>query len=534
MNLINPFTQPGKWYKANLHTHTTNSDGKWSPREVAGHYRKHGYQVLALTDHNRTNDVAALTRKGFLVINGAEYGVRRIGGQDTHHLVAINIPRKFAPGSAVRNANALIKAVKAAGGETILAHPCWCKHRYDQFAYLRNLAAMEVFNFGCDDIGRAGSEADWTHMLDAGRVVPAVAVDDAHAYPAQACGGWVWLKLRSLTAGNVIDALRRGCYYSSTGPRIDDFRIQDGRIILRCSPATAVYLILHKPFGGSAHHARGGPIRSLDVQLSPDWQVFRAVVIDSAGRRAWTNPLIFSGKGSLGEFLAGMKASWRTPYRVCASVPARQWEMLDMAPLANRPLHGKDAWIGDGSQLTQIGPGVRRIHGVPFRILDQRRNNGRAAIAVRSRILRTSGGKPLPGSVRIPVNRLCRGIYILHGAGYVAQPGKIAEYAFVYADRSVATKAVWAYGRPGASRREEIKARKNSVVQDWWPAYPQFDNENARRVIVADRKRPLDYRVLYTMQWLNPHPDKVLKEIRMRSVPAASSALLLLAATARI
>ena len=39
------------WYKGNLHTHTTRSDGRKSPEEVMALYRDHGYDFLALTDH---------------------------------------------------------------------------------------------------------------------------------------------------------------------------------------------------------------------------------------------------------------------------------------------------------------------------------------------------------------------------------------------------------------------------------------------------------------------------------------------------
>ena len=40
-----------RWYKGNLHTHTTRSDGRKSPEEVADLYREQGYDFLALTDH---------------------------------------------------------------------------------------------------------------------------------------------------------------------------------------------------------------------------------------------------------------------------------------------------------------------------------------------------------------------------------------------------------------------------------------------------------------------------------------------------
>ncbi|QGY47300.1 hypothetical protein GM418_27630 [Maribellus comscasis] len=39
-------------YKANLHTHTTRSDGRMSPQKVVDSYHSLGYKILAITDHN--------------------------------------------------------------------------------------------------------------------------------------------------------------------------------------------------------------------------------------------------------------------------------------------------------------------------------------------------------------------------------------------------------------------------------------------------------------------------------------------------
>ena len=39
------------FFKGNLHTHTTNSDGRMSPEEVTRRYQEAGYDFLALTDH---------------------------------------------------------------------------------------------------------------------------------------------------------------------------------------------------------------------------------------------------------------------------------------------------------------------------------------------------------------------------------------------------------------------------------------------------------------------------------------------------
>ena len=41
-----------KWYKGNIHTHTTESDGDEAPEKVVRWFRQHGYDFLVLSDHN--------------------------------------------------------------------------------------------------------------------------------------------------------------------------------------------------------------------------------------------------------------------------------------------------------------------------------------------------------------------------------------------------------------------------------------------------------------------------------------------------
>ena len=45
------FTAPGRFWRGNLHTHSTRSDGVLEPEEVCRRYRAEGYDFLALTDH---------------------------------------------------------------------------------------------------------------------------------------------------------------------------------------------------------------------------------------------------------------------------------------------------------------------------------------------------------------------------------------------------------------------------------------------------------------------------------------------------
>jgi hypothetical protein len=50
-DLIDPNPQP-RWYKGNVHTHSLWSDGNDYPEMIVNWYQRHGYQFLALSDHN--------------------------------------------------------------------------------------------------------------------------------------------------------------------------------------------------------------------------------------------------------------------------------------------------------------------------------------------------------------------------------------------------------------------------------------------------------------------------------------------------
>ena len=65
------------WFKGNLHTHTLNSDGDSTPDDVVRWYREHGYNFVAITDHNYLTSVDGLNAvhgadDKFLVVKGEE------------------------------------------------------------------------------------------------------------------------------------------------------------------------------------------------------------------------------------------------------------------------------------------------------------------------------------------------------------------------------------------------------------------------------------------------------------------------------
>lgn len=295
----NPFELPGRWYKANLHVHTTTSDGALSPAERAAQYREAGYGVLALTDHSKTNDVRALSDRRLLVVSGMEYHPLCRTSFLGYHLVALNVPHGFRhTGKELARANRCIAKVKRVGGLTILAHTCWQGHGYSDFSSLRGLEAFEIYNAGCEYNGRGCAENEWVYAMDHGMLLPIVGSDDAHRRLGDgALECWSWLKLPSLTVASVLKAVRTGAGYVSCGPQIHYFGLRNGKLQLRCSPA-AIIQFMSGPTMGVIRRAEPGQTItrwSIDVPGKPwgdrPWDFARAVVTDSTGRKAWTNPI---------------------------------------------------------------------------------------------------------------------------------------------------------------------------------------------------------------------------------------------------
>ena len=81
-------------YKANLHTHTANSDGICTAEEVKRYYRAHGYSILAYTDHLYMRDRSALSDENFVALSGYENCTHDGGGANADKAYHLNF---YAP-----------------------------------------------------------------------------------------------------------------------------------------------------------------------------------------------------------------------------------------------------------------------------------------------------------------------------------------------------------------------------------------------------------------------------------------------------
>lgn len=292
MNFVNPFEASGKWYKANLHCHTTTSDGEASIAERIEQYREHGYDILAITDHETTNDLSGCRGMGgkFLVLQGMESHPACPYGGDKYHMVCLNVPQGFKLAEH-HNAETRIAMVKHAGGEVIMGHPYWCGHNVNHLLAADGYIGIEVYNAGAGKIGKAFSSVHWDGLLDAGRFVGGIASDDTH-YGRDIFMGWTMIKAEELSAEAVMAALRNGCYYASCGPEIRNVVIKGAKIFVECSDVVEIHFMSKRSHGYSAYAAEGGTINQASCELGAFVRYVRVEVVDAKGLRAWTNPIV--------------------------------------------------------------------------------------------------------------------------------------------------------------------------------------------------------------------------------------------------
>lgn len=296
-----PFNKPGRFWRGNLHTHSTSSDGQLSPEQVCQRYREAGYDFLALTDHflERYNwpmvDTRPFRSEDFTTIIGAELHTDCTELGELWHILAVGLPLDFAPAAADESAAHIAARAKAAGAYVAAAHPSWYALSEVDLVNLGDVDAVEIFNgTAVDHNDHSDSWPITDVMLGRGKRYLICATDDFHAKAERHdfALGWVSVKSESLTPEAILAALKAGHYYSSTGPEIYDIQVRPGdSITVRCSPASRVFVTgkTSRSIAAGGHVATEYEL-SLKKFSSP---YCRVTVRDPYGRRAWSNPIWF-------------------------------------------------------------------------------------------------------------------------------------------------------------------------------------------------------------------------------------------------
>jgi len=293
MSMLSAFQAQGSWYKANLHTHTTLSDGSLTPEERRDAYQKVGYDVLALTDHNLFTSHTHLSTDSILLLPGSELNGVNAPGRPQYHVVALGITD--LPRLEVSSCQELIEAIHEVNGVAILAHPYWCGLTLEDMAPLRGYLGIEVFNTTClTGIGKGLSSAHWDNLLALGATPLGFAVDDAHDKERDVFQGWTMIKAHDLTEKAVLEALRNGACYASTGPVIHDVSLTGNTLQVNCSPVSYINFICRRSTGKHVPAASPEGICEASFKLKEGLGYVRIECVDSEGRSAWTQPMRLS------------------------------------------------------------------------------------------------------------------------------------------------------------------------------------------------------------------------------------------------
>ena len=291
MQVSNPFSSPGNWYKGNLHTHTTNSDGEHLPEVTAELYRAEGYDFLSITDHSFVTELASPS-EDLLLLLGTELDgdVSEIG--ETFHVVGFGLTRGGEVPRSPKVGEAITWVLEH-GGEAVLAHPYWSGLTYRDLLRWEGHLGIEVFNMVCEGmIAKGHSSVHWDDLLSRGKLLWGLAVDDCHRAIGLGYAA-VMVKAAELTRDAIMEAMRTGGFYSTTGPTIEDVVLDGDQIHVRTSPVKQINFMSQSWLGQHHRAPEGETITEATFTPRGEERYVRLEVCDADGWRAWTNPVVF-------------------------------------------------------------------------------------------------------------------------------------------------------------------------------------------------------------------------------------------------
>ena len=264
-----------RYYKGNTHAHTTNSDGVLSLNDLIKKYKDLQYDFLVVTDHNILADAELLSTPDFLIINGEEV-------TGSTHITAIGLKEQI-PWTSSQN---VIDSINAQGALPVINHPrrtntLWTA---SQLLNTSGVSLIEIFNASNERRGYHDDHSLWDEVLTSGKMLYGVASDDTHL--AREIGqAWIMVLSPSLDKDHIIDAIRKGNFYASTGILIDDMHYSNGSVYVKSRNGSAVKfigkngLLLTSFTGCEGRYAFKGDEKYIRVEAE-----------GASGKKAWTQP----------------------------------------------------------------------------------------------------------------------------------------------------------------------------------------------------------------------------------------------------
>ncbi len=277
-----------KWYRGNTHTHARYSDENDTNDVpvIAGWYEDAGYDFLVLSEHNDhllkkkifCHDEASDPPR-FIMLCGNELS-------ETRHLLALGINSFIGGETSLQDE---VARTLAAGGVPILNHPQDPVVTASAFITTEGLNHLEVVNGG-RPLDTPATEILWDSILSApnGRIVYAVAADDNHYKKENVGRGWIMVKASSLTKSNILERIRSGNFYATTGIILNDYEVKGNSIRVDTQNGDTIKFI--GKYGVRLKTVPGG---KATYRVRRNDYYVRAKITNAEGKMAWTQPVFF-------------------------------------------------------------------------------------------------------------------------------------------------------------------------------------------------------------------------------------------------
>ena len=291
--------------KGNLHTHTTFSDGKYNLEEVIKKYADDGYDFIAITDHDIF--YKEKTKSGNLtIIPGIEVTCDYKGNEEKLNGTYLHFNVYFKNNDEdkefkIYNYNdkndlqLILNDLKKHNGLIQFNHPLFSRIPEDTICNLDGINFLEIYNNKdfLDEVGIDSFDGLILSMLRNDKKILLTANDDYH--------GKEDLKLDKIyrkafnvvqgdnTTDNILNKIKEGYFYSSNGPKIYDYRFENG--IFKIKTDDVKYIVFYSNLRHCKKiHNFQNSVNYGEYILSGLEKFIWVVIVDNQGNKAWTQP----------------------------------------------------------------------------------------------------------------------------------------------------------------------------------------------------------------------------------------------------
>ena len=323
----------GQFYKANLHCHTTVSDGKLTPAEVKDAYKAHGYSIIAYTDHDVMIPHDELNDENFLALHGYEMEVPAsdpptFKHRKTCHMCLIALDKDnlkqvcwhrekylLGHGAEYRHLvqfdeslpdfvreytheciNTMIRTGRENGFFVTYNHPAWSMQTYEDYGGYEGMHAMEICNSTSYVPGYSEYNAkEYDELLRQGKRIYCIGTDDNHnskpigSPGSESFAAFTVIKAEKLDYKTITDALLAGNFYASQGPAIKELWIEDGVVHVKSSAAERICMTTGTRKQRAVFREKGKSLTSAQFKVDADDVYIRITVTDKYGKNADSN-----------------------------------------------------------------------------------------------------------------------------------------------------------------------------------------------------------------------------------------------------